>query len=172
MSNRPSFRRQRTPPKTVSHPLRVSGSWRFDLFGPDGALKESREEENLIVNGGLDLIVDYLFHACNPTDQPAGPCYIAVGTSSTTVAPTDTDLGSELERMEFEAITAGGTGVVTVESTFPAGFATGAIAEAGIFTESGTDSGTMLNRLTFAAVNKGEADSLKVTFTFTVANAE
>jgi hypothetical protein len=146
--------------------------WKFDVYGPDGVLKESREEPNLIVNGGLDLIADYLFHACNPTDQPAGPCYIAVGTSSTTVSPTDTDLGSELERMEFENVTPGGTGVISIESTFAAGFATGAIAEAGIFTESGTDSGTMLNRLTFAAVNKAEGDTLKVTFTFTISNAE
>jgi hypothetical protein len=49
---------------------------------------------------------------------------------------------------------------------FPAGTATGAITEAGIF--NAATGGTMLCRTTFPVINKGSADSLAVTWVVTV----
>ena len=140
--------------------LSVRGDWTISVVGPDGRVKDSRDVQNLVVNDGLDWIADYAFLGCNPTTQPDGMCFIAIGTDGTAVTATDSALGAELVRETFETITTGGTGVVTYDVTFAAGVGTGAITEAGTFNDA--SAGTMFNRVAFSAVNKTASDTLKV----------
>ncbi len=159
------------PIKTKSSRLSALGMWQIELYGPDGALKERRVHRNRVVNIGLDWIADYLFTGNNPTLQPDPMSCIAIGTGSTAVASTDTALQSEIAVQEFDNITSGGVGVISVDATFPAGTGTGAITEMGIFSGV-TGATTMLNRVVFAAVHKASGDSLKTSFSFTIANSE
>lgn len=160
-------RRNRGPRDDVKLALR--GHFRLELRGPDGALKDVREADNLVVDSGLDWLREYAFDSVTPT-AAARMSHIAIGTGTTSEAAGDTALQSEVERLAFDAVTgyaAGGTGVCTVAATFPAagGYEPAAITEAGIFNDAAA--GDMWNRVVFAAVNKTSADTLKVTVTVT-----
>ena len=67
------------------------------------------------------------------------------------------------------AYTPGGTGVCTVDHTFPAGVGTGAITEVGLFDDPAA--GNMFNRKTFPAINKTAGDALKASCTLTLVAA-
>ena len=79
--------------------------------------------------------------------------------------PVDVALGSEAAR-DAVAYTPGGTGVCTVDHTFPAGVGTGAITEVGLFDDPAA--GNMFNRKTFPAINKTAGDALKASCTITL----
>jgi hypothetical protein len=111
--------------------------------------------------------------------------HMAIGTSSATAAPTDTSLaaevtfGGDIDSYLRAALTTASfsTGIVTYVSTFGVNNPrrinssnTTGITEAGIFNSSQmqTSGGTMLCRTTFNAVNKGNDDTLQITWTITV----
>jgi hypothetical protein len=92
--------------------------------------------------------------------------HIALGTGSTAASTGQTALVTEIARTAFQSATQ-----VTTTTTndsmqfvavFGAGVGTGALTEAGIF--NGAGGGTMLSRVTFAAVNKAAGDSLTITW--------
>ena len=110
--------------------------------------------------------------------------HMAIGTGSTTAAVSDTILVNEVPlggdivssaRAQIQSTTQS-TGVVTYVATFGVNNPqrtitsnTTAITEAGIFNSStSTTPGTMLCRTTFNAVNKGNDDTLQITWTITV----
>lgn len=146
------------------------GVWRIEVFGPDGALKQSVEKKNLVTNAGLDLAVDLLLSGNFPTTLPDPISTILIGTGSTAPSVSDTDLQSMIASELIEEYTAGGIGVGTVATTFEAGVGTGSICEAGLATGL-TGVLTLFNRVTFTAVAKGAADTLKVSCSLTIANA-
>ena len=95
---------------------------------------------------------------------------MAIGTGSTAVDPiTNTTLGTEDDRQSLSssAIDATDDNKVVYTATFGAGNGSGAITEAGIFYNS-TSGGTMLCRTVFPVVNKGDNDSMTITWTITV----
>lgn len=150
--------------------IRVRGVWAVECgpLGADGKIRAhtTREgEENLVVNAGLDAIKDWLL---NPASAGAVFGFLAIGTDATPEASGDLALGAEVARAAT-TYTAGGTGVATAERTFAAGVGTGAITEAGLFNDAAA--GDMLNRKTWAAVNKAAGDTLKVTCVLTFAPA-
>lgn len=150
--------------------LRIQGVWEIACgpVGPDGRVQAHtvrRHEVNLVVNAGLDAIKDRLL---NPATVVALFGFIAIGTDATPEAAGQTALGAEVARGAV-TYTAGGTGVATIERTFAAGVGTGAITEAGAFNDAAA--GTMLNRKTFAAVNKAAGDTLKASCVLTIAPA-
>ena len=151
-----------------THGLNLTGHWKLEVIGPDGKVKDTREKKNLIVTTGLNFLREFILDSVTPT-AAARMGWIAIGSDATAVAAGNTALGTQLAREAVETYTAGGTGVASIDNTFGAGVGTGTVAEAGVFNAS--SGGTMLNRVTFAAVTKGAGDSLKVTFTLTFANA-
>jgi hypothetical protein len=101
------------------------------------------------------------------TGIPNQMSHMALGEGVTSPALADTGLGSQLGRVSLT--TAGGSpsgDTVTYAATFPAGTATGAVTEAGIFNNS--TGGTMLCRTTFAEINKGADDALAVSWEVTI----
>lgn len=97
--------------------------------------------------------------------------YISIGTSGISAAATQTTLGSEQLKV---ATTSSQTTTTTSDdtATFIGSFGisgTHAIVEAGIFNATGADTGSMLARTTFTALNVISGDSINATWDVTVA---
>ena len=95
---------------------------------------------------------------------------MAIGTGNNAVdQATDDTLGTEANRqaLSSSSIDNGDAKKVIYVATFSAGEGEGAITEAGIFNND-TSGGTMLCRTVFPVVNKGENDSMTITWTITV----
>ena len=142
--------------------FKLKGSLELTLKKANGDV-EVRRKDNIIVNAGFDFISDAIGRA---TGRPAVMSHIAVGTGTTAPAASQTALVTEISRLAATYAHTAGTKVFTFTATFAAGVATGAITEAGVFNAS--SAGTMLDRVTFAVVNKGSDDTLTATFTFTM----
>ncbi len=137
------------------------GELEIVLRDKDGNVKERRKEKNLLVNTGLNAILDRLVGT-----SEAVMSHMALGSGTTAAAAGDTDLQTLLgsrEALDGSTVTAAN---VVYTCTFEAGDATGTVTEAGIF--NAATSGTMLCRSVFSAVTKGASDSLNVTWTITV----
>ena len=120
-------------------------------------------KDNIIVNGGFDFVADAIGKA---SSRPGVMGWIAVGTGTTAAAATQTALVTEIKRNAATYAHTSGTKVFTFTASFPAGDATGALTEAGVF--NALSAGAMFDRVVFPVVNKGSDDSLTAVFTFTM----
>lgn len=140
------------------HPI---GDVTLVLRDCDGKIKEKQEFHNLVVSTGCELIASRL------SDKLiAEPSHMAIGSSTAEPTKSDTTLGSELHRNEFSVGASRNGARVTYKATFGAGEGTGAVTEVGIFNDA--SAGMMLNRATFAVVNKAPTDSLEITWNLTI----
>jgi hypothetical protein len=147
----------------IKDAIKVTGKLNVKHIGKDGNTIREYNFKNLVVTTGLQHIAARLADSGTP-DQMS---HMSVGSGSTAPDLTDTTLGTELGRVGLT--TAGGVPsgtTVTYTAAFPAGTATGALTEAGIFNAS--SSGTMLCRTTFLAINKGADDTLAVSWVLTL----
>ena len=145
--------------------LQESGGFKGELEiilrDKDGKIKERRIERNLLVNTGLNAILDRLVGT-----SEAVMSHMALGSGTTAAAAGNTALETQLGNREaIDSSTVSGASV-SYASTFENGDATGTVTEAGIFNAS--TSGTMLCRSVFSAITKGANDSLSITWTITV----
>lgn len=174
---------------------KLRGSVDLKLIGPDGEVKESRYIPNLVVQSGKTYIATRMLGpngvAGLAADARSTSCltsamsHMAIGTSTTAAATSDTSLltevafGGDIAAYSRASLTTSSysTGIVTYVATFGTNNPqrtitsnTTAITEAGIFNSSNTQAsgGTMLCRTTFNAVNKGNDDTLQITWTITV----
>lgn len=143
--------------------IKASGRIKFELFDASGALKETREINNVVVTVGKNFLADWLTQA---TQADYFMRYIGLGTGIGAANASDTDLGIPLATRVAGTLTPSANVWQNVASFGP-GVDTGAITESGIF--SASTSGTMLARQTFAVINKGAGDSLQVTWQVTFA---
>ena len=139
----------------------IKGNLEVILLDEKGIQKDYRKIDNLVVAVGKQVIAARLVG-----NTIAIPSHMAVGTDNTAAVTSQTALGGELGRVVFDS-TARTTNVLTYVATFPAGTATGALAEAAILNASST--GNMLCRTTFSTVNKAVGDSIVITWNVTVA---
>ena len=140
--------------------IKVTGKLNIQLFDKSGALKDSRDVENLVVAVGKEFIASRMVGTA-----AAVMSHMAVGTDSTAAVVGNVSLGAEQARVALTSGTASGA-VATYVASFPAGTGTGALVEAGIFNAS--PSGTMLCRTVFSVVNKGADDAMAITWQITV----
>ena len=125
-----------------------------------GELLEERVIKNLVVTTGINWIIDRLKNASNVMS------HLAVGTNTTAAAAANTALGAELTRVALTSSTPS-AGTITFVASLPAGTATGALTEAGLF--NAPTGGTMLARTVFPVVNKGANDAISITWAITAA---
>lgn len=144
----------------IKEQTKIKGIVNVKLFGPDGKIKVEQTEKNLVVTTGLAHIVSRMLANTN-----SSMTHMAIGSGITAVTAADTTLETELAREAFTSATSVGS-VITYVGTYAAGTGTGAVAEAGIF--NNVSAGTMLNRVTFASINKGALDSMVVTWSLTI----
>lgn len=140
--------------------VQATGRLVITLTGPDGAVKETREIENLVVTVGKGYIASRMKDATATVMS-----HTAVGTTNTTPDVGDTTLAAEAGRVALTSTNVV-SNAVTYSASFPAGTGTGALVEAGLFNAS--SSGTMLTRTTFLVINKGAADTLGISWTVTI----
>lgn len=138
----------------------VIGRVSITKFNSIGDIIEKVYIPNLVVSTGLSYITSRMV---NTSQSVMSNMALGSGTTSPTLA--NTTLGLELGRVILSASSATNN-VITYTATFPAGTATGAITEAGIFNDN--TAGIMLSRTTFAVINKGASDVIAVTWTVTV----
>ena len=91
--------------------------------------------------------------------------HMAVGTGTTPATAGDTTMETESARVALDNTTPAG-GSITYVATYPAGTATAALTEAGIFNDA--TAGTMLCRTLFSVINKGASDTMTITWTITI----
>jgi hypothetical protein len=150
----------------VNDSIKAKGTLQLVLTDENGNIKQ-QDEHNLVVNAGLAYI------ASRMRDASAGVMsHMAIGSGTSAAAAADTELGSQLStRVGLDSttiVTTSATGdSVQYVATFDAGQSTGAVTEAGIFNNA--SAGTMLCRTVFPVINKGELDTLVITWKVTVA---
>lgn len=145
----------------IQENMSVQGRLSVVLRDASGAVKQSYEVPNLVVNSGLAFIASRMK---DTTD--AAMSHMAVGSGDTAAAGGDTALESQIgSRVALTSTTVTANEIEYVAS-FGAGVGTGAITEAGIFNAS--TAGTMLCRTVFSVVNKGADDTLQITWTITL----
>lgn len=143
--------------------LKVTGKLQIRLNG-----EVVREVDNLVVSAGKEWIASRMQGVADGVVS-----HMAIGTGTTAAAAGDTALEIEVARVALN--TSGGvvsTNTITFETTFPADTpnvtapATAAITEAGVL-NAGLG-GTLIARTVFSVVNKGEADTMTITWTITI----
>ena len=141
--------------------INVKGNLEVILLDENGLQKDYRQVKNLVVAVGKDVIASRLVG-----NSLAIMSHMAVGSSNTAAATSQTTLGSELGRVVLDS-TARAANTVTYVATFPAGTGTGSITEAGILNAS--SSGNLLCRTVFGVVTKTASDTVIITWNVTVA---
>ncbi len=145
----------------VTDSVKIKGKLNVIHVDSEGHIKGEQEIDNLVVATGKTVIASRLLGNTTPL-----PSHMAIGSSSTAAATSQTALLGELGRVAFDS-TSRSSNVNTYIATFPAGTGTGAVQEAGIFNAG--SSGDMLCRTTFSVVNKAAGDSIIITWNLTVA---
>lgn len=117
------------------------------------------EQHNRFVTSGLAKVAEIL-----NGESTEVPSHIAVGTSNTALADSQTALqGSELSRQAFFSHTRTGNSIELI-SGFPAGVGSGIWEEAGIF--NAASGGTMFSRALLGTYTKKELDSIEIHWTY------
>ena len=142
--------------------MKMHGAISATLIKADGTV-ETRHKDNIIVNVGFDFIANAIGA---PSGRPGVMSHIAVGTGTTASAGAQSALVAELSRAAATYAHTTNTKVFTFTATFAAGVATGPITEAGVL--NAATGGILLDRVVFGVINKAAADTLQVTFTFTM----
>ena len=138
--------------------LKLKGVYSFTITGTDGQVRDTFEVENLVTNAGFAQL------ALLAGDASAVPfTYLAVGTSSTAPAVTDTALGAEITTIGLERVagtvsrvtTTGTNDTYKITTTWTAS-GTVAVEEVGVFNDA--SAGTMLSHALTGtkAVTNGE----------------
>lgn len=142
--------------------INATGQLRVVLTGADGQVKEDVLLKNLVVDTGLNFIVNRMKDATASVMS-----HMSLGTGTTAAAAANTTLETEISgsRVALTSTTVVANQITYIAS-FAAGVGTGAVTEAGIF--NGSTGGTMLCRTVFPVVNKQSGDSMTVTWTVTV----
>jgi hypothetical protein len=150
----------------VNDSIKAKGTLQLVLTDEHGNIKQ-QDEHNLVVNAGLAYIASRMLDA-----SAAVMTHMGIGTGTALATAADTALGTQLStRVGLDSttiVTTVATGdSVQYVATFGAGQSTGAVTEAGIFNAATT--GTMLCRTVFDVINKGELDTLVITWKVTIA---
>lgn len=138
----------------------LKGEFEVFLYDSESRLKAYRKVKNITVASGFRAVCDMMGLG---GIEPFGFC--AIGTAESAPSSGDTALGGEIARVQGGYSRTADT-IWKNDATFGAGVGTGAIKESGLFNTS--SEGTMLCRQTFAVINKGENDTLVVTWQYTL----
>jgi len=156
--------------------LRVGGVFHADCYGPDGKKKWSEVAKNLVVNAGLNHILDVQFHGTTQVN----PWYVglkltgsaASGDTLATHAGWTEATGYTGNRKEYVEAAASGKSITN--SANKASFAIGSTATiAGAFVASASagGTGTLFAAANFTSARAVESgDTLEVTYTISAAD--
>jgi hypothetical protein len=141
--------------------LKALGSVHIVVKDLNGAVKDERTVDNLVVDTGLAFIASRMKDA-----TATAMTHMAVGTGTTSPTGSDTDLvalAGSREALDHTTVT--GSQIEYI-CGFESSESTGTITEAGIF--NAASGGTMLCRVVFSAIEKGADDSLSINWKITL----
>jgi len=141
--------------------ISIKGHLKLVLYDQQGNVKDQRTIHNLITNAGFDGICEAV-----SGNYSGAYKYIALGNGTSAAASNNAALENEIARGSGTYSHTAGTKTFTITYSFGPGNGTWAISEAGVF--NAASGGTLLCRQTFPVVNKGSADTLQITWTFTL----
>lgn len=140
--------------------IKMTGKLSIKKYNQNNELVEERNIENLVVTAGKSHIAQRMF-----TNTETKMSHLAVGSSTTVSALTQTTLLAELGRVALTSTIVVGANV-TYTAVFGAGVATGSLTEAGVLNAS--SGGTMLCRTTFPVITKGAGETIAISWTVSV----
>ncbi len=157
--------------------MKLGGVFKFECFDKDGNLKWTEEDHNLVVDTGLNSILDVYFHAATQITTwyvgLKGAGTIAVGDTLASHSGWSEITDYTGDRKEYVEAAASGKSITN--SASPASFSidgTATVAGAFLCSVATTTSGTLFSAIDFAASRSvASGDTLNVSYTFTSADA-
>ena len=138
----------------------IKGEMHLELFDENGKLKDERFVMNTVTELCDAHVADQM---SDSTDAAIGFMAVGTGTGQTSAS---TGLATSLDRNALTSTTQGAGGAdndVVYVGDWAAGDGTGAITEAGIL--QADNNTTLMAVSSFSVINKGAADTLKLTWT-------
>lgn len=146
----------------INESLKIKGNLDIVVYDENKQVKDQRKINNLVVATGKVYIASRM-----ESNAAILMSHMALGVGNIAPTVSDTILAGEIDRIVLDS-TNRTANAVTYVCTFPAGNATGTIAEAGIFDNATANTGTMLCRTNFNEVNKGAGDTIVITWNVVV----
>ena len=146
----------------ITDGLKIKGNLDVVVYNEQKQIKDKRKVNNLVVAVGKNYIASRM-----EANSATIMSHMAVGGGNIAPTTSDTTLSGEIDRIVLDSTTRTNN-TLTYVCTFPAGNATGTIAEAGIFNDPGANLGTLLCRTNFNEVNKGVGDVVVITWNVVV----
>jgi len=147
----------------INDSIKVTGKLTLTVIGPDGKVKETRTDSNLVVTNGKNSIANRML----PTPTSAAVSYMSLGSSTTAAAISDTDVGSILgSRVILDSVPTVVGSAITYTTTFGPGVGTGAVTEAGLYNAS--TGSALIAHIVFPLVTKGALDTSVLSWTVTI----
>jgi hypothetical protein len=152
----------------INSVIALRGSLRIALRNAaNGEIIEERNIQNVVVTQGRSWVLGQLQTVNQVTAQAIG--WLAVGTSTTAPATSDTTLGSEITRV---AVGTWVTSTLTAnppnwqaQASFASNVANTTLGEVGLFNTSGANLATMLGHATFTSFSKTTSNTLTISYT-------
>lgn len=140
--------------------MKLKGELSIQKYNEHNRLVQEITVPNLVVDVGKQYVASRMAGT-----SAAVMSHMAVGSSGTPPASTDTILNSESGRVALGSTTVNGS-TVSYSATFGTGVATGQVVEAGIFNAS--TGGTMLCHTVFPVINKDGNETIVITWNVSV----
>ena len=148
----------------INDTIKAIGNLEVKLLSSDGQEIEKRELKNTVVHVGKNYITDRMKQNTAPIMS-----HMSIGSGNVVATTSQTLLSGEKARVALDSSTVTNN-TITYIATFGAGVPLGGdtIAEAGVFNNPTANVGTMLCRVRFNEVNKGNSDIVVITWNVTI----
>lgn len=148
--------------------IHLRGCFKIYLLDDKQKVVEERGPFNTVVTAGRRWVLQQI--ASSEINTAQSISYMAVGTSTTAPATSDTGLGSESSRIAINSFVTSNLTSNPPSWQANASWATNqantTLGEAAMFNSS--SGGTMLARATFATLNKTTSNTLSISYTISV----
>lgn len=165
----------------VKDGMKVTGTVEGILRGPDGRIKERFKQSNLIVDEGFENIINFLTNTvagigfndlthlgigwAEPDQTPAGPAAGDVNIPTGGNYKTDrvASVVTKIDTKNCKLVSTWGAAEPASAGAFPV-----AVRSIGAFWAAGAGDNELFAWILRAVINKASADSLEITYTFTL----
>ena len=160
--------RKKNQPQQIDDFIKLRGCLELGVYNAaNGELVDYRKVNNVVVTAGRRWVLEKIGSFSNQTNSINA---IAVGTSTTAPATSDTALGSEITatvgRLTIGTFTTtnltSSTPSWRAEVQFATDQATGTLGEAALMNTSSATAGTMLSHVTFSTISKATSNTLSI----------
>lgn len=160
-------------PYSQSNGIAVTGAYDLTVYDETGNIKSQKHVDNLVVDIGVQTIADQMFPNIDLNGSTQNQfSYLRIGTNSTAPLATHTDIQtsiggcSAVQDTSVEGSFASNTATIIVNGTFSGATCAGTIEE--VVVANASTGGQILSRALTGSTVVGAADTLNLTYTFTV----